>query len=137
MSLLNFRSYFIFFSLICAPFVCVFPAFSQETEQENNNAMLSEQSKEWITNWVGQELPPTARELNIFKKISSGMTMKGVFLIVGLPDFVKGSGFSIFTYTLNDGSEIWIGAADMGRPPLYVTHFTIDGRKKQLLSSAN
>jgi hypothetical protein len=60
--------------------------------------------------------------------------MKKVFLMVGMPDKVGGSGLSIFTYNLDDGTQVAIGVGNFENPPIYVTHVLKDGKGKQLLN---
>ena len=77
--------------------------------------------------------PPTARELDSFKKIQSRMTMVDVVKICGIPDEHQGSGIYIFVYHLRDDSIVAIGTADL-KHLMYANHVANSGKVTSLIS---
>jgi hypothetical protein len=74
------------------------------------------------------------RTLKIFEAIKKGMTYAQIEEIAGKPDTNIGSGIYIFVYKLSEGSEVWIGFANLDKPLLYVKHMLIDGSRVDVLS---
>jgi len=80
-------------------------------------------------------VPPTARELEPFRKITPTMGMEHIVRIVGYPDALWGSGLYIYAYHLKDGSYVTIGT-DGSENVFYVNHgeeFIVDVPEKQKL----
>jgi hypothetical protein len=59
------------------------------------------------------DTPPTARSMDVFKRIKPTMSMEEVVRLCGLPDQHTGSGIYIFIYKLDDGSQVAIGTGDL------------------------
>jgi phosphopantetheinyl transferase (holo-ACP synthase) len=70
--------------------------------------------------------PKTARRLELFRSITSKMTMADVVRLCGIPDELQGSGLHIFIYHLEDGSIVAIGTGDL-KVLDYANHITRSG----------
>jgi hypothetical protein len=66
-------------------------------------------------------IPPTAREIGPFRRITPTMGMEHIVRIVGYPDALWGSGLYIYAYHLKDGSYVTIGT-DGSENVCYVNH---------------
>jgi hypothetical protein len=78
-----------------------------------------------------QKVPPTARTLEAFQRISKETSMARVIETLGLPDKDIGSGIYIYVYELADGSQVIIGSPD-GKQILYMSHVLKNGEKSDL-----
>lgn len=77
--------------------------------------------------------PPTARQIELFKKLKKDSSIVDMVTVIGKPDDEVGSGIFIFVYNLDDGTRVLIGAPDLNKPPLYMVHVFKDGRKDDLI----
>jgi hypothetical protein len=66
-------------------------------------------------------IPPTARNIEAFRKITPTMGMEHIVKIVGYPDALWGSGLYIYAYHLKDGTFVTIGT-DGSEDVFYVSH---------------
>ena len=78
------------------------------------------------------DTPPTARNIEVFKRIKPSMSMQDVVRICGVPDQDIGSGIYIFIYKLDDGTQVWIGTGDLNKL-LYVNRAFPDGHSESVL----
>ena len=68
----------------------------------------------------------TARTIDKYQQIQSGMSFEDICRIVGSPDQDVGSGLYIFVYELDDGSVVYMGFASLSTV-MYVSHDTGNG----------
>jgi|GEM_PF-2207738 len=75
----------------------------------------------------------SARSLAIFRQLTANDSYATVERLAGKPDRDIGSGLHIFVYDLPDGSQIYIGFADLNKL-IYVSHVFKDGRPAEQLA---
>jgi hypothetical protein len=76
---------------------------------------------------IFENSPPTARQIQPFKNLTKDASVIDIVSVVGKPDKDIGSGIYIFVYELEDSTEVWIGAAYLDKPPMYIVHVLKDG----------
>ena len=81
---------------------------------------------------LAQQIPPTARTIEVFHRIKPHMSMKQVIDICGVPDEDIGSGIHIYVYKLADGSLVRIGTPDKKRL-IYVAHVLPNGEARSII----
>ncbi len=81
---------------------------------------------------LAQQIPPTARSIEAFRRIEPQMSMKQVVGICGVPDEDIGSGIHIYVYKLSDGSRVRIGTPDKKRL-IYVVHVLPNGEARSII----
>jgi hypothetical protein len=74
----------------------------------------------------------TARTIEIFERVTAGMSMAEVMRLCGAPDEEVGSGIFIYLYRLSDGSFVRVGTPDKERL-LYVVHVHRDGTTRDIV----
>ncbi len=84
---------------------------------------------------LAQQIPPTARSIEAFRRIEPQMSMKQVVGICGVPDEDIGSGIHIYVYKLSDGSRVRIGTPDKKRL-IYVVHVLPNGEARSIIKIA-
>jgi hypothetical protein len=72
-----------------------------------------------------------AHTLNDFKKLKLGTSYSDVEKQFGKPDKDVGSGIRIFVYTLSDGSQVWLGFAELNNL-MYVKHRLNNGTTEDI-----
>ena len=78
---------------------------------------------------------PTKRDIESFISIKPNWTLEKIISTVGFPDYITGSGISIFVYEQSDNTKVWIGFANINGNPIYVTHIKSNNENVQLLSN--
>lgn len=73
--------------------------------------------------------PATARTLEKYRQIQSGMSFEDICRLVGPPDQEIGSGLHVFVYELDDGSVVYMGFASLSEV-MYVTHDMGNGTRR-------
>ena len=81
---------------------------------------------------LAQQIPPTARTIQAFRRIKPKMSMKQVIAICGVADEDVGSGIHIYVYRLSDGSLVRIGTPDKKRL-IYVVHVLPNGEARSII----
>src|SRR5436305_1919888 len=81
---------------------------------------------------LAQQIPPTARTIEAFRRIKPQMSMKQVIEICGVPDEDIGSGIHIYVYKLSDRSLVRIGTPDKKRL-IYVVHVLLNGEARSII----
>jgi hypothetical protein len=81
---------------------------------------------------VPDKVPPTARSIQPFLKLKSGMSMRQLVERCGLPDADIGSGIHIYVYRLSDRSQIRVGTPN-SRDVMYVTRVMQDGKEQKII----
>src|SRR6266704_3706649 len=79
-----------------------------------------------------QQIPPTARTIEAFRRIEPQMSMKQVIDICGVPDEDTGSGIHIYVYKLSDRSLVRIGTPDKKRL-IYIVHVSPNGEARSII----
>lgn len=79
-----------------------------------------------------QQIPTTARTIEVFRRIKPNMSMKQVIEICGQPDEDIGSGIHIYQYKLSDDSLVRIGTPDKKRL-IYVNHILVNGEGHSII----
>src|SRR5436305_10767830 len=82
---------------------------------------------------LAQQIPPTARTIEAFRRIKPHMSMKQVIEICGVPDKDIGSGIHIYVYRLSDGSIVRIATPDKRRL-VYVVHVLPSGEARSIIT---
>jgi hypothetical protein len=77
------------------------------------------------------KVPPSARTLEAFQRISKETSMTRVIEVLGLPDRDVGSGIYIYVYELADGSQVIISSPD-GKRIGSMSHTPKNGEKSDL-----
>ena len=81
---------------------------------------------------LAQQIPPTARTIEAFRRIEPQMSMKQVIDICGVPDEDTGSGIHIYVYKLSDRSLVRIGTPDKKRL-IYIVHVLPNGEARSII----
>ena len=81
---------------------------------------------------LAQQIPPTARTIEAFRRIEPQMSMMQVIDICGVPDEDTGSGIHIYVYKLSDRSLVRIGTPDKKRL-IYVVHVLPNGEARSII----
>ena len=81
---------------------------------------------------LAQQIPPTARTIEAFRRIEPQMSMKQVIDICGVPDEDIGSGIHIYVYKLSDRSLVRIGTPDKKRL-IYIVHVLPNGEARSII----
>ena len=81
---------------------------------------------------LAQQIPPTARTIEAFRRIEPQMSMKQVIDICGVPDEDIGSGIHIYVYKLSDRSLVRIGTPDKKRLT-YIVHVLPNGEARSII----
>lgn len=83
------------------------------------------------TETAGQCAAQTARRLEDFGRLEANLPFSELCARAGKPDWVTGSGISIYIYVLEDGSSLWFGFAAPERS-LYIQQVQPDGSSRLL-----
>jgi hypothetical protein len=77
----------------------------------------------------------SSKTLADFKNVNLGTPYSEIEKKFGKPDQDIGSGIHIFTYTLSDSSQVWLGFADLNSL-LYIKHRLNNGAVEDMASAS-